>query len=91
MKSSAIVKRVSILATLLMACAASLGGCRAAAPALEGLGGRDCQHCGSFGDKNRAIVSQWGRDMRKNERLFDQYLFNYDINDPYRGDCLVGY
>ena len=29
--------------------------------------------------------------MRHQERFVDQYFFNYDINDPYRGDCITGY
>jgi hypothetical protein len=83
-------KRLSLFAFILVACC-SFMSCRAAAPALETLSGRDCQGCGDFGAKNRAIVGQWARDMRANERLIDNHLLNYDINDPYRADCYVGY
>ncbi len=83
-------KRLSLFVVLLVA-AGGLAGCRAAAPALEDLSGRDCAGCGTFGDKNRSILGQWARDMRSNERLFDHHVLNYDVNDPYRGDCLVGY
>ena len=77
------VKRMSLVA-LLVAATFSISGCRFAAPALESMGGRGCT-------KTQAILNQWGRDARKNERFVDQYAFNYDINDPYRGDRLVGY
>ena len=79
------------LAVILLASAFVVGGCRFAAPVLEGVGGANCAGCQGGPGKSSMIVRQWARDARKNERLVDQYLFNYDINDPYRGDCLVGY
>ncbi|MGE0193942.1 MAG: hypothetical protein AB7T63_18100 [Planctomycetota bacterium] len=83
-------KRLSLFALVLVA-GASLAGCNGAAAGLETLSGRDCQGCGSWGDKNNAILGQWARDARHNERLIDKHFLNYDIDDPYRGDCLVGY
>lgn len=77
------VKRISLAAFLVVAMF-SFSGCRMGAPLLESMGGSGCT-------KTQAILNQWGRDARKNERFVDKYAFNYDINDPYRGDRLVGY
>ena len=79
------------LAILLMASTFVVGGCRFVAPVLEGVGGANCAGCNNGPGKTNMIVRQWARDTRKNERFVDHYLLNYDINDPYRGDCLVGY
>ena len=79
------------LAVILLASAFFVGGCRFAAPVLEGVGGANCHGCTGGPSKSSMIVRNWARDARKNERLVDQYFLNYDINDPYRGDCLVGY
>jgi len=84
------MKRTS-LAILLLAAVFTVGGCRVIAPGLESIGGANCacNHAGPT--KAQMILRQWGRDARKNEQFIDQYALNYDINDPYRGDCLVGY
>ncbi|MDA1194109.1 MAG: hypothetical protein O2894_02910 [Planctomycetota bacterium] len=79
------------LAVILVAASFFVGGCRFGAPLLEGLGGANCNGCSGGPGKSNMIVRNWARDARKGEQFIDQYLFNYDINDPYRGDCLVGY
>jgi hypothetical protein len=70
-----------------------LGGCRFGAPLLEDLGG--CPGCGGSAcapdTKTKAILRQQARNAREQERFIDQYFFNYDIHDPYRGDCLSGW
>lgn len=83
------VKRLTMVA-LLLTVGFAFSGCRFAG-GLESACGRECQECGAFGNKNCAIMRQWGRDARKSERCIDHLFFNYDVNDPYRGDCLVGY
>ena len=83
-------KRLSLFALIIDA-SSSLVGCNGVASGLETLSGRDCHGCGSYGDKNRAILGQWARDARYEERFIDKHFLNYDIDDPYRGDCLVGY
>lgn len=82
------LKRLTMLAVLVTV-GFAFSGCRFAGSAFEGACGRDCTQCDD--GKNCAILNQWGRDMRKNERCVDHLFFNYDVNDPYRGDCLVGY
>ena len=84
------MKRTS-LAILLLAAVFTVGGCRFGAPILESTGGANCgtNRCGP--SKTQMILRNWGRDARKNEQFVDQYFLNYDVNDPYRGDCLVGY
>ncbi len=84
------VKRLSLV-MLLAFVGLGVSGCRFAAPALEEAGG--CGRAGGCrGDsKSKAILRQWGQDARKNERFVDNYFLNYDINDPYRGDCVSGY
>jgi hypothetical protein len=84
------VKRAS-LGALLLASVFVVGGCRLVAPGLESVGGAQCGGYVCGPSKTQMIVRQWARDTRKNERFIDNYLLNYDINDPYRGDCLVGY
>ena len=85
-----------------MAVLVLFGGCRFLAPVAESWGGCPCGAHGvcccpsncdtNFCDtKTRAMWRQWGRCMRKQERFIDTYFFNYDINDPYRGDCITGY
>jgi hypothetical protein len=80
-----------VLAALLLTATVAVGGCRFVAPALESVSGAECGPCGAGPSKTQMIMRQWARDTRKNEQFFDQYLLNYDINDPYRGDCLAGY
>ena len=85
-----LIKRAACVVLLLVTVGLAFGGCRAVAPALEGISGADC--CEQAGpSKENMIVRQWARDTRKNERFVDTYFLNYDINDPYRGDCLVGH
>ena len=83
--------RASVLVVLLFMATFASGGCRVVAPSLESLGGAECGPCNPGPTKTQMILREWARDTRKNERFIDQYLLNYDINDPYRGDCLVGY
>jgi hypothetical protein len=84
------MKRTS-LAILLLAAVFTVGGCRLGAPVLESAGGANCggNRCGP--SKSQMLLRNWGRDARKQEQFIDQYFLNYDVNDPYRGDCLVGY
>lgn len=91
------VKRLCLVLSL-AALLCAMPGCRVAAPVLESWGGcpggGGC--CGGpprlgCDTKTRAMMRQWGADARRGERTVDTYLFNYDINDPYRGDCVVGY
>jgi hypothetical protein len=84
------LKRLS-LAVGLIAALGAFGGCRFMAPVAENVGGCPPGSTACAGAKNRAIVRQWGRNLRKQERFIDTYFLNYDINDPYRGDCLTGY
>jgi hypothetical protein len=84
------LKRLSLMVGLIAALGA-FGGCRFVAPVAESVGGCPPGSSASMGQKNKAIMRQWGRDLRKGERFVDQYFLNYDINDPYRGDCLTGY
>ena len=76
------------LAILLAILVVPFTGCRFVAPGLESLSG-----AGSYSERTKTdqIIGQWARDTRKNERFVDTYFLNYDINDPYRGDYLVGY
>ncbi len=83
--------KVISLAVLLFVATISVGGCRVVAPGLESLGGAETGGGNIGPTKTQMILRQWGRDTRKNERFVDQYFLNYDINDPYRGDALVGY
>ena len=80
------LKRLSMVA-LLVTMGFAMSGCRLGGN-LEGACGRQCL-CDD--GKGCAILHQWGRDARKSERCIDHLLFNYDVNDPYRGDCVVGY
>ena len=67
-------------------------GCRFGAPVLEDVGGCPYSCHGTACDtKTRAIVREWGRNARHQEQMIDTYLLNYDIHDPYRGDCVVGW
>ncbi|MHC5010072.1 MAG: hypothetical protein ACYTG6_03860 [Planctomycetota bacterium] len=85
------LKRLSLVFGLVLVVGA-LSGCRLGAPAAESLGGYPYGAHGSFSDtKSKAILRQWGRDAREGERFIDQYFLNYNINDPYRGDALVGW
>ena len=85
------VKRLCLIAGLLLVVSA-MPGCRLGAPILEDMGGcpYSC-HGTSCDTKTRAILREWGRDARHQERFIDTYFLNYDINDPYRGDCVVGW
>jgi hypothetical protein len=80
-----------VLAALLVTSMVAFGGCRLAAPALESVGGAECGPSSVGPSKTQMILRQWGRDQRSNERFVDNYFLNYDVNDPYRGDCLAGY
>ncbi len=84
-------KRLALVFALMLG-SPLLGGCRFAAPVLEDVGGcpYSC-HMGACDTKTKAMLRQWGADARRNERFIDEYFFNYDIHDPYRGDCVVGY
>ena len=90
-RMAAPARRLALLAAVLGVSLMGFNGCRAAAPALEDLSGNDCVDCGHFIQKSKRIMANWGRDMRESERAIDHLLLNYDVNDPYRGDCLVGY
>jgi hypothetical protein len=62
-------------------------GCRIAAPAYESMGGYNgCSDCDS---KTKMMLRQQGRNSRHIEEFFDTHFWNYNINDPYRGDRLV--
>jgi hypothetical protein len=88
------VKRFALVVFVLGSIA--LSGCRFVAPVFEEAGG--CGRAGGCGcpggagcgpdTKSKAMLRQWGADARRNEQFVDTYFFNYDINDPYRGDCL---
>ena len=82
--------RASLAILLLVTVGLAFGGCRVMRPALSELGGAQCYKQGGP-SKTSMIVRQWERGAAKNERFVDQYFLNYDINDPYRGDCLVGH
>ena len=81
------LKRLTMVA-LLVTVGFAFSGCRFAG-GLDSACGRTSTACDD--GKNCAILNQWGRDARKSERAIDHMFFNYDINDPYRGDYLVGY
>lgn len=84
-------KRLLLVAALVIA-ANLLGGCRFAAPVFEDLGGcPSACHMGGCDTKTKAMFRQWGSDARCGEQFIDQYFLNYDIHDPYRGDCKAGY
>lgn len=84
-------KRLFLIVGLVLA-VGLLSGCRFVAPVFEGAGGcpYSC-HGGTCDSKSKAILRQWGQDARGGEQFVDQYFLNYDVNDPYRGDCVVGY
>ena len=82
--------RASLAILLLVSVGLAFGGCRIVRPPLQELGGAGCyKQAGP--SKTSMIVRQWERDSGHNERFVDKYFLNYDINDPYRGDCLVGH
>ena len=83
--------KVITLAVLLFAAAIFVGGCRFGAAGLESVSGAECGGGNIGPSKTSMIVRNWARDMRKQERFVDKHFLNYDINDPYRGDCLAGY
>lgn len=80
------LKRLTLVA-LLVTVGFAFSGCRFAG-GLESACGRDVP---DRNGKNCAILQQWGRDARKSERAIDNMFFNYDTNDPYRGDPVVGF
>ena len=84
------VARTTIAILLLVTVGLAFGGCRIVRPALQEVGGAGC-YKQPGPSKTSMIVRQWERDAAKNERFVDQYFLNYDVNDPYRGDCLVGH
>jgi hypothetical protein len=88
------VKRFALV-MLLVGAGLATSGCRFVAPVLEEAGGCGCNRgCGDAcapDTKSKAMLRQWGADARRNEQFIDTYFFNYDINDPYRGDCVSGY
>ncbi len=84
-------KRLLLVAGLVMM-VSGLAGCRFFAPLAEDIGGCPTACHGSQCDtKTKAIIRGWGRDARCGEQFIDQYFLNYDIHDPYRGDCSSGY
>ncbi|MFV1959632.1 MAG: hypothetical protein ACC662_09500 [Planctomycetota bacterium] len=85
------VKSLLLVAGFMML-VGGLGGCRLAAAALESVGGCPYPSHGAGHDtKTKAMFRQWGHDARSGEQFIDQYFLNYDVNDPYRGSCWVGY
>ena len=82
--------RASLAILVLVTVGLAFGGCRVVRPALSEVGGAGC-YTQPGPSKTSMIVRQWERDAHKNERFVDQYFLNYDIDDPYRGDCLVGH
>ena len=84
-------KRLSLVAALVLVLGMA-SGCRWIAPPLESAGGCPYSCHGTACDsKSKAILREWGRDARRGEQFIDQYFLNYDINDPYRGDCVTGW
>lgn len=84
-------KRLTLLAGLVLAMGL-VSGCRFIAPPLESWGGSPYSTHGTMCDtKSKAIMREWGRDARHGEQFVDQYLLNYDVHDPYRGDTVVGW
>ena len=84
------LKRLSLVMLLCVLCVAA-SGCRFGAPVLEQIGGCGCSACAGPDNKTKAMFRGWARSARKQERCIDQNFLNYDINDPYRMDCLAGY
>ena len=87
------MKRTCFLLAFVFVAGIAMSGCRFAAQGIETATCANCagnDRCGAQGKWN-AMWRQQARNFRKNERCVDNLFFNYDVNDPYRGDCLVGY
>jgi len=80
------VKRLSLVLLLLMV-GVAFSACHAVEPALNSMSGVGSSANASHADM---ILRQWGADAKRNERLYDNYFLNYDVNDPYRGDRVAG-
>ncbi len=84
-------KRLSLVVGLVLVLG-MVSGCRFIAPPLESMGGCPYSCHGTACDtKTRAVLREWGRDARAGEQFIDTYFLNYNVNDPYRGDCVVGW
>ena len=84
-------KRLSLVVAMVLVLGMT-AGCRFVAAPLEAAGGCPTAcHGTSCDSKSKAILRGWGRDARCVEQFVDQYFLNYDINDPYRGDCRSGW
>lgn len=68
-----------MLVLVLVAFGGAFSACRYGGPALEKWAGSGCT-------KTEQMLRHQARLARKQEAFIDQYFFNYDINDPYRGD-----
>ena len=81
------LKRLALV-LVLAAMAMPISACRFMATAAEDVGGYGSCDDGCM-TKTKLMVRQQGRHLRECEALIDQYIWNYDINDPYRADYLV--
>ncbi len=80
------LKRFSLV-LMIVALASPLAACRFIAAGAEDIGGYgSCDGCMT---KTKLMVRQQGRNFRECESLIDTYIYNYDINDPYRADYVV--
>lgn len=71
----------------LAALVVSLSGCCGGASAfVESVGG-----CCPVQAPPKRILCHQARQMRLQQEFLDTYFLNYDVHDPYRGDCYLGY
>lgn len=83
------LKRLTLV-LVVVSMVSPLAACRFAAPALEDMSANCCGSCSDgCTTKTDMILRQWARDARRGEECIDAMFFNYDRNDPYRGDYYV--
>jgi hypothetical protein len=49
-----------------------------------GMGLVEPGNCGPCGAPS-PLGAEWGRSMQRTNQFFAHHVFNYDVNDPYRG------